>query len=144
MGEVQLQEERDAIGGRLRRIRKERGFTQKKLVEVIKGKIDYSYIGKIERGEQLPSIKVLKRISDALSVPLGYFFHNTMVSTLMEIANEDIKDIAGNENKRSFLKAAKMLHDDDVPLIREIIDVLIRHRNGGILENTEELLLKLK
>lgn len=139
MGEVQLQEERDAIGGRLRRIRKERGFTQKKLVEVIAGKIDYSYIGKIERGEQLPSIKVLKRISDALSVPLGYFFHNTMVSTLMEIANEDIKEIAANENKRAFLKAAKMLHDDDVPLIREIIDVLIRHRNGTSTELPNEV-----
>ncbi|MBI5183021.1 MAG: helix-turn-helix transcriptional regulator, partial [Nitrospinae bacterium] len=61
MEQVSLQEERDAIGGRLKRIRKERGLTQKKLVEVIKGKIDYSYIGKIERGEQLPSIKVLKR-----------------------------------------------------------------------------------
>ena len=44
------------IGKRLRELRQQKGLTQKALAGKIKGKIDQSYIGKIERGEQLPSI----------------------------------------------------------------------------------------
>src|SRR6266567_7340946 len=62
------------IGKRLKRLRLEKGFTQKELAVRVKGGLDYTYIGKIERGEQLPSLKILIKISEALSVPIGSFF----------------------------------------------------------------------
>ncbi|MDE2485479.1 MAG: helix-turn-helix domain-containing protein [candidate division NC10 bacterium] len=40
------------IGRRLRRIRRMRDLTQKELANTIVGRVDYTYIGKIERGEQ--------------------------------------------------------------------------------------------
>ena len=52
------------IGEKLRKLRNEKGLTQKELSNKIA--IDYSYIGKIERGEQLPSIKMLIRLSQIL------------------------------------------------------------------------------
>lgn len=59
------------IGKKIRRLRKEQELTQKGLAEIMKkeiGHIDYTYIGRIERGEQLPSLKTLYRISKALQV----------------------------------------------------------------------------
>jgi hypothetical protein len=34
-------------------------------------RVDYSYIGKSERGEQIPPPKVGERVTDALNVPAG-------------------------------------------------------------------------
>ena len=71
------------IGQRLRRIRRMRNLTQKELANKIVGKVDYTYIGKIERGEQLPSLKILRKLSEALAVPLAYFFQDEALSHLL-------------------------------------------------------------
>ncbi len=52
----------------LRRLRLARGLTQKNLARRVAGGVDTTYIGKIERGDQLPSLKVLLRLSKALGV----------------------------------------------------------------------------
>jgi transcriptional regulator with XRE-family HTH domain len=39
------------IGQTLRAFRQRKGLTQKELASKIQGEVDYSYIGKIERGE---------------------------------------------------------------------------------------------
>lgn len=62
------------IGERLRDFRLRRGFTQRALARHVAGGVDLSYVGRIERGEQLPSLKVLHRLSEALGVPLRGFF----------------------------------------------------------------------
>jgi transcriptional regulator with XRE-family HTH domain len=46
------------IGQTLRAFRQRKGLTQKELASKIQGEVDYSYIGKIERGEQLPALKL--------------------------------------------------------------------------------------
>ncbi len=116
------------IGERLKQIRKEKGFTQKELAGRIKDKIDYTYIGKIERGEQLPSIKILKKISDSLSVPLSYFFVDEEVANLLGMLPEHFKKVAGDKGKRVILKKLERLHKDDIPFVLEIIQILERHR----------------
>ncbi len=116
------------IGKRLKKIRKERGLTQGALASRISGKVDYTYIGKIERDIQLPSIKILKRISDALSVPLSYFFLEEGTAELLELLPEDLKEIAKNEKKQVFLRALKEINEEDIPLFIEIIDILNKHR----------------
>lgn len=62
------------IGERLRIFRLRRGFTQRTLARHVAGGLDLSYIGRIERGEQLPSLKVLQKLGGALGVPLREFF----------------------------------------------------------------------
>ncbi|WP_211321845.1 helix-turn-helix domain-containing protein [Thermovibrio guaymasensis] len=56
------------MGKRIAKLRKEKGLTQEKLAELCN--IDISYIGQIERGLKTPSLKVLFRISNALSLKL--------------------------------------------------------------------------
>ena len=62
------------LGERVKKLRKSLGLSQKEFAQRIDGKVDYTYIGKIERGDQYPSLKLLERIGTAYNVPLGYFF----------------------------------------------------------------------
>ena len=64
------------VGKRLKMIRKRLGLTQKQFASRVPGGVDHTYIGKIERGYQYPSVKLLERIGRAYSVPLGYFFED--------------------------------------------------------------------
>lgn len=122
---------KDEIGKRLKRLRLEKGFTQKELAARVSGGLDYTYIGKIERGEQLPSLKILIKISEAFSVPVGYFFRDEAVSAVNEIRPSELKRLVKDEQGRKLLRELQLLHEDDVPLVTEIVRVLVRHRNAA-------------
>lgn len=62
------------LGLTLRRLRRQHGLTQKALAQQVADGMDATYIGKIERGDQLPSLKVLLRLSAALNVTISEFF----------------------------------------------------------------------
>jgi repressor LexA len=62
------------IGERIRRIRKEKNFTQEELAWEIG--LSPNYIGLIERGKKRPSIETLRKISEVLEIPISYFFEN--------------------------------------------------------------------
>ena len=120
------------IGKRLRELRQQKGLTQKALAGKIKGKIDQSYIGKIERGEQLPSIKILMRISETLSIPIGYFFQEEAGFTGIAIKQENLIQIEELRQRRLITKALQKVHRDDVPLLIEIINILYKHRGKRV------------
>jgi transcriptional regulator with XRE-family HTH domain len=63
-----MQDWRATLGRNVRRLRQQRGLTQEQLA--FEAEIDLTYIGGIERGKRNPSLLVMARISDALSVPL--------------------------------------------------------------------------
>ena len=60
------------VGERIRAVRKERGMTQKEVADIC-GMAD-SAIRKYESGRQMPKMKTLQRIADALGVPWMYLF----------------------------------------------------------------------
>ena len=64
------------LGERMKKMRKRLGLIQKEFAGCVEGKIDYTYIGKIERGQQYPSLKMLERMGKAFSTPLSYFFED--------------------------------------------------------------------
>lgn len=117
------------IGRRLKRLRTERGLTQKGLA-AISGGLDYTYIGKIERGDQLPSLKILIRISEALSVPLGSFFPDATAQGVSDGASAAADYHAANPRLDESFEQLKQLHEDDVTLVMEIIRILARQRNA--------------
>ena len=129
---------RTEIGRRLKKVRKERRLTQRELASKIKGKVDYTYIGKIEGGKQLPSIGVLKRISDALAIPLSYFFLEEETTGFLALLSEDLKEVAKNKKKQILLRALRDINEEDIPLFIEIINILSKHRK--VLKEGEEYL----
>jgi transcriptional regulator with XRE-family HTH domain len=56
------------VGRNVRRLRQQKGLTQEQLA--FEAEIDLTYVGGIERGRRNPSLLVMARIADALSVPL--------------------------------------------------------------------------
>ncbi|MEW5686615.1 MAG: helix-turn-helix transcriptional regulator [Pseudomonadota bacterium] len=52
------------VGGNVRRLRLQRGFTQEQLA--FEAQIDLTYVGGIERGKRNPSLSVMARIAVAL------------------------------------------------------------------------------
>lgn len=119
---------KEEIGRRLKKIRVEKGLTQKELASRVSGGIDYTYIGKIERGEQLPSLKVIIKISEALSVPLCLFFVDENIAKIMEICISVGECPINSKKYGELIRSMGMLHADDITLINEIIKVLNRHR----------------
>jgi transcriptional regulator with XRE-family HTH domain len=59
---------RGIFGRNVRRVRQQKGLTQEKLA--FEAEIDLTYMGGIERGRRNPSLLVMARIADALSVAL--------------------------------------------------------------------------
>src|SRR3989337_1902859 len=90
------------IGRGLRKIRVRRGLTQQGLAQLTEGSPDYSYIGKIERGEQLPSLKVLERLARALEVPPGQFFRAGVGEALLP---EAVRRLVRDEARQALLPA---------------------------------------
>lgn len=70
-----------AIGNRIRTVRKARGYTQEQLAE--RADISFAFVGHIERGTRVMSIKTLDSLARALDCSADY---------LLGIAQEDSKD----------------------------------------------------
>ncbi|HGO9415596.1 TPA: helix-turn-helix domain-containing protein [Bacillus cereus] len=60
----------NALGKRIRKLRVNKEWTQERLA--FKSNLDRTYIGGIERGERNPTALNLKKIADALKVPLEH------------------------------------------------------------------------
>lgn len=63
-----MQDWKKILGSNVRRLRQARGLTQEQLA--FDAEIDLTYLGGIERGRRNPSLLVMARIADALSVRL--------------------------------------------------------------------------
>lgn len=76
------------LGERVKKLRKTLGLTQTEFASRVPGKIDYTYVGKIERGQQYPSLKLLERIGATFSKPMSYFFKDEDQPTVYDRAEE--------------------------------------------------------
>ena len=63
-----MQDWRFIVGKNVRHLRQMKGLTQEELA--FEAELDLTYVGGIERGRRNPSLLVMARISEALSVPL--------------------------------------------------------------------------
>jgi transcriptional regulator with XRE-family HTH domain len=63
-----MQDWRVILARNVRRLRLQKGMTQEELA--FAAEIDLTYMGGIERGKRNPSLLVMGRIAEALSVPL--------------------------------------------------------------------------
>ena len=107
------------IGLVLRRLRLARGITQKHLAHRVAGSVDATYIGKIERGDQLPSLKVLLRLSKTLGVTVGDFFYPPAASPTSSTSPA--------LHLEPLLQALRNRGIDGIALVRAILDAVGQH-----------------
>jgi transcriptional regulator with XRE-family HTH domain len=107
------------IGHKIRTARFNKGkeWTQKKLAD--SAGLSQGYISAIERGDEFPSLKALKRIGEVLDTPLGYFI-------------EELDDVSAplTESK----SAKRGTRDDNLDSIKEnlaaIFEELVAKKSG--------------
>ncbi|MQY60077.1 MAG: helix-turn-helix domain-containing protein [Clostridia bacterium] len=116
------------IGNRIRKLRKRLGLTQKEFAGCVPGKIDYTYIGKMERDQQYPSIKMLQKIGMAFSVPLSYFFEDDDFLNSSKLLPIDIKDLLKDTRKQDLLRTTQTLNTQDLDLVMQIINILTQKK----------------
>ena len=87
-----------AIGEKIRSLRKRLGISQEQLGEI--AGVSYQQIQKYENGTDRVSANRLKKIADALNIPINYFFEETILKaketesvyhTLGELTKEEIE-----------------------------------------------------
>lgn len=117
--------QRKMVGERIRELRKRLDLTQKKFAERVVGRVDYTYIGKMERGEQYPSLKMLERIGKAFSVPLAYFFEDDSILNSLNLLPGEIRELLKDIRRQNLLKMSKELNSRDLGLVMQIINILL-------------------
>ena len=79
--------EREALGARIKRVRRARGLTLKG-VEAAAG-ISATHVSEIERGKTSPTTGALLRISDALGVPVAFFLEERALGSVSRVSAQD-------------------------------------------------------
>jgi transcriptional regulator with XRE-family HTH domain len=108
----------------------ERKLTQKELAAKVSGGLDYTYIGKIEREEQLPSLKMLMKLSKALAIPLASFFREEDEQLASLLRPGKVINLAAPRKMSVLIKELNQLNRSDIPLLIEIVRALNRHRKS--------------
>lgn len=96
------------IGNNIRQRRKLKGLTQEQLAELVG--TNFSYIGKMERGEHNIKIKTLEKVAKALDVSLPVLLSNGAFKDL------DVSEIV--------LEAATLLLEQTESNQRKIVQIL--------------------
>jgi transcriptional regulator with XRE-family HTH domain len=121
------------LGKRMRKLRKRLGLTQKEFAGRVVGKVDYTYIGRMERGEQYPSLKMLEKIGKAFGVPLSYFFEDNSILNSLNLLPGEIKDLLKDRKRQDLLTRSKELNAGDLDLVIQIINILAQKKPLGAL-----------
>jgi transcriptional regulator with XRE-family HTH domain len=104
----------ETIGERLKRLRLERGFSQRELAAP---GVSYAYISRIEAGTRQPSVKALRRLAAKLEVTAGY------LETGFDLGPEEAREL-----HLSDLELAIRLGDDKgaaAPLQKLVADAVL-------------------
>lgn len=99
----------ETIAERLKRLRVEQGWSQRRLARV---GYTAAYISRLEAGERQPSIRVLRKLADELGVDPHYLetgHEDPLLSALREIADGTAKD-----PQKAAARALK-LHAEQLP-----------------------------
>ena len=118
-----------SLGERIRKLRKRLDLTQKEFAGRVVGKVDYTYIGRMERGEQYPSLKMLERIGKAFSVPLAYFFEDDSILNSLNLLPGEVKDLLKDRRRQNLLKMSRALNPQDLGLVMQIINILAQKKS---------------
>jgi len=125
------------LGERMKKMRKRLGLTQKEFAQRVDGKVDYTYIGKIERGEQYPSLKMLERIGKAFSTPLSYFFEDNSLLKSLDLLPGEVKDLLKDKKRQDCLRMSRHLKSRDLDLVMQIMTILTQKKPAENLSVAE-------
>lgn len=126
----------ESIGERLRRLRRERGLSQRDIAG--KG-VSFTYVSRIEAGQRQPSVKALRVLAPKLGVSAAYLetgedpFPRTELELRLADAELELRldDVDAAEGRlRELLHDAQSVGDDDLAQRVELALALAAARSG--------------
>lgn len=108
------------FGERLRLARKKSGLSLRALSGALDGNVSAQSIGKYERGEMMPSSKILAQMSKVLDVSLVYL----MSEQVKKLESIEFRKTSGvNQRQKAQVEAAVIEHLERYLAIEEILDI---------------------
>lgn len=114
-----------SIGGNIKKIRKERGFTQKELAE--KCNLSRSYLADLERDRYNPSLETLNIIADNLGVKVSVLLGENEEANNRKQPSDDFD--LGSVKLNKITRYAKDLTESDQDTILNVIVALRRAKS---------------
>src|SRR4026208_1496664 len=108
---------REGVGARLKRLRLERGFSQRDLSSP---GVSYAYISRIEAGARTPSVKALRKLSQKLGVSVEYLE-----------TGRDIRDVDDRELRLTDAELELRLQGDTREAEQKLEKLLDESRAAG-------------
>jgi len=94
---------RESIGQRLRRLRLERGLSQR---ELSSPGISYAYISRIEKDVRTPSVKAMRRIAEKLGVTVEHLERGQPTPTELGVADAGVEFASLTRAELGAIRAA--------------------------------------
>lgn len=110
-----------SIGEKIKKARRERGFTQVQLAK--KSTISRSYLADMEADRYNPSIETLKRIARTLNMDISGLISDDEVDTNDELY-EYLEELKNREEMRMLFSLAKNATKEDVEKAVKIMEAL--------------------
>src|SRR5436309_3448779 len=136
----------EGVGARLKRLRVERGLSQRDLSSP---GVSYAYISRIEAGARTPSVKALRKLSQKLGVSVEYLETGTDIREVddreLRLADAELElrlsnDVSEAERKLESIRAEAEAAGDRVSALRARIALgLASAQRGNHLEAAERL-----
>jgi len=97
-----------SLGSRLRELRKERLLSQEQLAHL--ANITPAYLGQVERDVKHVTVHTLKKVCDALCIPLSEFFNDAVDNIDDPILNQIgfLLQNRSEEDRRTILKMVEL------------------------------------
>jgi len=115
---------RRAVGGRIKALRLERGWTQETLAE--KSGVEQGSISRFESGSVTPRLQIAEALGDALGCGVDYILKGNR-----SMAAHDLQDLDSTLHRaasRAQLQAVKNLSDADRKLLARMFWALVQDR----------------
>src|SRR5512133_4015428 len=107
----------EGVGARLKRLRLERGFSQRDLSSP---GVSYAYISRIEAGARTPSVKALRKLSQKLGVSVEYLE-----------TGRDIREVDDRELRLADAELELRLTDDFASAEQKLEQILAEAKAAG-------------
>jgi tetratricopeptide (TPR) repeat protein len=136
----------EGVGARLKRLRLQRGFSQRDLSSP---GVSYAYISRIEAGARTPSVKALRKLAQKLGVSVEFLETGRDIRDVddreLRLADAELElrlaeNVGGAETKLEKLLAEAVAAGDTVSAVRARIGLgLAAAQRGSHLETVERL-----
>ncbi len=125
---LDLSENSNSIGKKIKKVRMDRGFTVTELAEKVN--VTPGLISQIENGQTTPALETLQNIAEKLYVPSSYLLmENKDVEELLATLSPDVIELLGEPNVQTVLRALRGFKNNEIRYIINYIEFFQKNKH---------------